>query len=288
MIADCGLRKLIKSANPNPQSAINKMDEQRVREQIVEIATRCYDRGLLVAGDGNISVRVAENRVIATPSGVSKGWMTPEMMVVVDIEGRPLEPSDYQVSSEWPMHQVIYQARPDINAVVHAHPPHATGFAVAGLSLDKAILSEVVLTLGCVPLAAYGTPSTRELTDAIEPYLEFHDALLMANHGAVAFADTLEKAFNKLETLEHTCKISFIARTLGNENTIPDRAVEKLFEIRERSGAIRPEARTGQVCSYTPGQPRVQNSSLNGAEQVTLTRAELIELLLESARLTSR
>jgi L-fuculose-phosphate aldolase len=264
------------------------MDEQRVREQIVETATRCYDRGLLVAGDGNISVRVAENRVIATPSGVSKGWMTPEMMVVVDLEGRPLEPSDYHVSSEWPMHQVIYQARPDINAVVHAHPPHATGFAVAGLSLDKAILSEVVLTLGCVPLAAYGTPSTRELTDAIEPYLEFHDALLMANHGAVAFADTLEKAFNKLETLEHTCKISFIARTLGNENIIPDRAVEKLFEIRERSGAIRPEARTGQVCSYTPGQPRVANSSLNGQEQVTLTRAELIELLLESARLVGR
>src|SRR5215468_11307988 len=209
------------------------VDEQKVKEEIVEIATRCYDRGLLVAGD-------------------SKGWMRPEIMVVVDIEGNPLEPSDLRVSSEWPMHRVIYQARPDINAVVHAHPPYATGFAVAGLSLSKAILSEVVLTLGCAPLAAYGTPSTRELTDAIEPYLEFHDALLMANHGAVAYADTLEQAFNKLETLEHTCKISFIARSLGNENTIPDRAVEKLFEIRERNGAMRPEARTGQVCSYTP------------------------------------
>jgi L-fuculose-phosphate aldolase len=272
----------------NPQSAIKVMDEQKVREQIVEVATRCYDRGLLVAGDGNISVRVAENRVIATPSGVSKGWMTPEMMVVVDLEGHPLEPSEHKVSSEWPMHRVIYQARPDINAVVHAHPPHATGFAVAGLSLSKAILSEVVLTLGCVPLATYGTPSTRELTDAIEPYLKFHDALLMANHGAVAFADTLEKAFNKLETLEHTCKISFIARSLGNENTIPDRAVEKLFEIRERSGAMRPEARTGQVCSYTPGQSQISNTLANGNEQVTLTRAELIELLEESTRLLNR
>src|SRR5262245_14125016 len=229
------------------------IDEQKIKQQIVEIATRCYDRGLLVAGDGNISVRVGENRCIATPSAVSKGWMKPEMMVTVDLEGNPLEPSDYKVSSEWPMHHVIYQARSDIHSVVHAHPPHATGFAVAGLSLSKAILSEVILTLGCVPLAAYGTPSTRELTDAIEPYLEFHDALLMANHGAVAYADTLEKAFNKLETLEHTCKISFIARALGNENTIPDRAIEKLFEIRERNGAMKPEARTGQVCSYTPG-----------------------------------
>jgi L-fuculose-phosphate aldolase len=272
------------------RTGINKadgrlMDEQKVKEQIVEIATRCYDRGLLVAGDGNISVRVAPNRIIATPSGVSKGWMKPEMMVVVDIEGNPLEPSELRVSSEWPMHRVIYQARPDVHSVVHAHPPHATGFAVAGLSLSKAILSEVVLTLGCVPLAAYGTPSTRELTDAIEPYLEFHDALLMANHGAVAYADTLEKAFNKLETLEHTCKISFIARALGNENTIPDRAIEKLFEIRERNGAMRPEARAGQVCSYNPIGPI---SPIGSHEQITLTRAELVELVLESAKLFQR
>jgi L-fuculose-phosphate aldolase len=267
------------------------VDEQKVKEEIVEIATRCYDRGLLVAGDGNISARVAPNRIVATPSGVSKGWMRPEMMVVVDIEGNPLEPSDLRVSSEWPMHRVIYQARPDINAVVHAHPPYATGFAVAGLSLSKAILSEVVLTLGCVPLAAYGTPSTRELTDAIEPYLEFHDALLMANHGAVAYADTLEMAFNKLETLEHTCKISFIARALGNENTIPDRAVEKLFEIRERNGAMRPEARTGQVCSYTPAMSPISPIgpiSMDNHEQITLTRAELVELLVESAKLFQR
>jgi len=157
--------------------------------------------------------------------------------------------------------------------------------------LSKAILSEVVLTLGCVPLAAYGTPSTRELTDAIEPYLEFHDALLMANHGAVAYADTLEMAFNKLETLEHTCKISFIARALGNENTIPDRAVEKLFEIRERNGAMRPEARTGQVCSYTPAMSPISPIgpiSMDNHEQITLTRAELVELLVESAKLFKR
>src|SRR5262245_51057025 len=260
------------------------IDEQKIREQIVRIATGCYGRGLLVAGDGNISARVAPNRIIATPSGVSKGWMTPEMMCVVDLEGNPLEPSEYKVSSEWPMHRVIYEARPDINAIVHAHPPYATGFAVAGLSLGKPILSEVVLTLGCVPLAAYGTPSTRELTDAIEPYLEFHDALLMANHGAVAYADTLEKAFNKLETLEHHCKIRLIARSLGNENTIPDRAIEKLFEIRERNGAMRPEARSGQVCG-TGGQAAI---AANGNEEITLTRTELIALLTESARLFSR
>ena len=253
-------------------------NEQAIKEEIVKVATRCYERGLLVAGDGNISVRVGPNRLIATPSGVSKGWMTPEMMVAVDLAGKPLEPTSYKVSSEWPMHQVIYQARPDIHAVVHAHPPHATAFAVAGLSLDKAILSEVVLTLGCVPLAAYGTPSTRELTDAIAPFLEFHDALLMANHGAVAYAETLEKAFNKLETLEHTCKISFLARTLGNENVIPGRAIEKLFDIRERSGMMRPEARSGQACGIG-GEFRQETD-----DRISLSKSELVELLTQAAQ----
>ncbi len=257
-------------------------NEQAIKEEIVKVATRCYERGLLVAGDGNISVRVGPNRLIATPSGVSKGWMTPEMMVAVDLEGRPLESTSYKVSSEWPMHQVIYQARPDIHAVVHAHPPHATAFAVAGLSLDKAILSEVVLTLGCVPLAAYGTPSTRELTDAIAPFLEFHDALLMANHGAVAYAETLEKAFNKLETLEHTCKISFLARTLGNENVIPGRAIEKLFDIRERSGMMRPEARSGQACGIG-GEFRQEAD-----DRISLSKSELVELLTQAALLLNQ
>lgn len=256
------------------------MDERKVREEIVTIATRCYDRGLLVAGDGNISVRVGPNRIIATPSAVSKGWMTPDMMVAVDIDGNPLENTQYKVSSEWPMHKIIYQHRPDVHSVVHAHPPNATGFAVAGLSLDKAILSEVVLTLGCVPLAEYGTPSTRELTDAIVPFLQHHDALLMANHGAVAYAGTLEHAFNKLETLEHTCRISLIARSLGNENTIPDRAIEKLFEIRERNGVMKPEARTGQVCGIgNKGGATNNYNANNNDERISLTRNELIELM---------
>ena len=262
------------------------MDEREIRQEIVDIARRCYDRGLIVAGDGNISVRVGSNRIIATPSAVSKGWMKPEMMVVVSDDGAPLEASTYRVSSEFPMHQLIYRMRPDIHAVVHAHPPHATGFAVAGLALDKAILSEVVLTLGCVPLASYGNPSTGDLTSAIEPFITYHDALLMANHGAVAYADTLEKAFNKLETLEHTARISLIARNLGNENSLPPEAVQKLYEIRERGGMMRPEARTGQLCA----RPDVRseghrNDGANDDETVTLTRAELLELLAQSSRL---
>jgi L-fuculose-phosphate aldolase len=261
------------------------MEHSEIREQIVDYARRCYDRGMIVAGDGNISARIAHDHILATPSGVSKGWMTPDMIVLVDLEGRPLENTKYRVSSEFPMHRIIYRHRPDIHAVVHAHPPHATGFAVAGLALDKAILSEVVLTLGCVPLARYGTPSTDELTAAIEPYLAYHDALLMANHGAVAYAETLEKAFNKLETLEHTARISLIARSLGNENTLPVDAIEKLYEIRERSGMMRPEARSGQSCPYTPEQAA---PGINGHETVMLTRDELLELLIESAQLMRR
>ena len=149
------------------------------------------------------------------------------------------------------MHQLIYRGATDIHAVVHAHPPHATGFAVAGLALDKAILSEVVLTLGCVPLAGYGTPSTAELTKAIEPFLQYHDALLMANHGAVAYADTLEKAFNKLETLEHTARISLIARSLGNENSLPAEAVESSMRF---ANAAERCARSANGAS--PARPR--------------------------------
>jgi L-fuculose-phosphate aldolase len=122
------------------------------------------------------------------------------------------------------------------------------------------------------------------LTSAIEPFLPYHDALLMANHGAVAYADNLEKAFNKLETVEHTARISLIARSLGNENTLPPDAVEKLYEIRERSGMMRPEARAGQVCGYSPGETDA-GAIANGHESITLSRAELVELLLESARL---
>ena len=186
------------------------MEESQARKLICEIGKLLYDRNYVVAFDGNVSIRLDENRILATPTMTSKGRMTEDCLAVTDIEGNPL--TDKKASSELAMHLLIYKMRPDIHAVCHAHPPHGTAFAVAGLAIDKPILSEVILTLGCVPLTDYGTPSTDELTDAMRPFVEHHNALLMANHGAVAYGKHLWEAFDRLETLEHTAKIAILAK----------------------------------------------------------------------------
>jgi L-fuculose-phosphate aldolase len=209
--------------------------------------------------------------------------MTEDCLAITDLEGKPL--NDKKASSELAMHLLIYRERPDIKAVCHAHPPHGTAFAVAGLAIDAPILSEVILTLGCVPLTDYGTPSTNELTDAMKPFVAHHNALLMANHGAVAYGADLWQAFDRLETLEHTAKIAILARTLGGANNLPADAIEKLINIREKSGYLTEKARcqacgyldeTGISCDVEP------NSHSNGAK-ISLTREELIDLLSQAA-----
>ena len=142
------------------------MDEARLRADIVEVGRRLWQRGFVASNDGNISVRLDENRLITTPKSVSKGFMTPDMMVIVDYDGNKLA-GERDPSTELPMHLEIYRNRPDANAVVHAHPPIATGFAVAGIPLTRAVLAEVITTLGSIPIAAYGTPSTSELPEAV-------------------------------------------------------------------------------------------------------------------------
>jgi len=205
-----------------------------VRRDIAEVCRRVYYKGWVAANDGNVSVRVDENRVVVTPTGVSKGEVTPEMLVETDLEGRPLSPG--RPSSEILMHLYCYRERPDVKAVVHAHPPFATGFAVAGIPLERCILPEIVVTIGSVPLAPYGTPGTEELPKTLAPYLRKGDAFLLANHGAVTLGRTLFEAYYQMERVEHLAKISFVARTLGNENILGQQAVEKLFALRQRAG----------------------------------------------------
>ena len=265
------------------------MDEQSARKLIVEIGKLLYERSYVVSSDGNVSIRLDENTVLATPTMTCKGRMTEDCLALTDMEGRPL--SDKRASSELAMHLLIYKMRPDIKAVCHAHPPHGTAFAVAGLAIDKPILSEVILTLGCVPLTDYGTPSTNELTEAMKPFVEHHNALLMANHGAVAYGDDLWQAFDRLETLEHTARIAILAKALGGANDLPQDAIEKLINIREKAGYLRENARC-QACGYLhdagiscelEGQYPAGKSS-NG-EKVSFTREELIELLSQAANL---
>jgi L-fuculose-phosphate aldolase len=269
------------------------MDEQTARREIVRVGQLMYERSYVVSSDGNVSVRLDDGRIVATPTMTSKGRMTEDSLAVTDMQGKAL--NDRKASSELMMHLLIYQERADVKAVCHAHPPHGTAFAVAGLAIDEPILSEVILTLGCVPLAAYGTPSTPELTEAMRPLVRHHNALLMANHGAVAYGPDLWQAFDRLETLEHTAKIAILSRILGGSRNLPVDAIEKLINVREDAGYLSEDARC-QTCGYLhetrltcpTGERNVVNNlakaSTNGAGKISLTREELVELLCEAAR----
>jgi L-fuculose-phosphate aldolase len=263
------------------------MDESQARKLICEIGKLLYERSYVVSSDGNVSIRLDENRVLATPTMTCKGRMMEDSLAVTDLDGKPL--TDKKASSELAMHLLIYKERPDIRAVCHAHPPHGTAFAVAGLAIDKPILSEVILTLGCVPLTDYGTPSTDELTEAMLPYVKHHNALLMANHGAVAYGEDLWQAFDRLETLEHTAKIAILAKALGGANDLPKDAIEKLINIREKAGYLGESARC-QACGYLHEtviacSTALTPNSSNGAK-VSFTREELIDLLSQAAKLS--
>lgn len=217
------------------------MSESSLRQQICEIGRRLYEKNFVAANDGNISVRLDADRVLTTPTGVSKGFMTPESMVIVDLEGRPLSAgtrgaASAKPSSEILLHLFFYRERPDVQAVVHAHPLHATGFAAAGLSLEGCVTAEIIVTLGSIPLAPYGTPSTPKLPDTLRPYIHHHDAFLLANHGAVTAGKDLWEAYYKMERLEHYAHIILISRQLGGEKILPKDDVQELLSLRAKYG----------------------------------------------------
>jgi L-fuculose-phosphate aldolase len=213
--------------------------ESSLRADIVEIGRRMYARSYTASNDGNISVRLGADRLLMTPKSVCKGFMTPDMMCVTDLEGKKIQ-GDRDPSSEMLMHLEVYRLRPDVRAVVHAHPPIATGFAVAGIPLDRAVLAEVLTTLGSIPIAQYATPSTAELPEAVAKYIKAHDGMLLANHGALTVGGDLFAAYYKMETIEHFAHISLVARLLGRENLIAREEVDRLQELRGTYGIKAP------------------------------------------------
>jgi L-fuculose-phosphate aldolase len=216
----------------------NRLEEQ-LRAEIVEAGRRMYSRSYVASNDGNISARLDDRRLMTTPKSVSKGFMTPDMMVIVDYDGNKVS-GDRDASSELPMHLEIYRNRPDVNGVVHAHPPIATGFAVAGIPLTRAVLAEVITTLGSIPIAEYGTPSTAELPEAVRKYIKAHDGMLLANHGAVTCGPSVTAAYYKMETIEHFAKISLVARQLGREHLLSREEVLRLQSLRSNYGIKAP------------------------------------------------
>ena len=213
--------------------------EAQIRADIVEVGRRLYARGYTASNDGNISVRLDGDRLLMTPTSVCKGFMTVDMMCITDLDGKKIA-GDRNPSSEMKMHLEVYRQRPDVKAVVHAHPPIATGFAVAGIPLDRAVLAEVVTTLGSVPIAEYATPSTTELPASVRKYVKAHDGLLLANHGALTMGPDLFGAYYKMETIEHFAKISLVARMLGGERLLSREEVGRLETLRGSYGIAAP------------------------------------------------
>ena len=204
-----------------------------IKKEICEVGHKLYNHGFVAAHDGNISVKVSENEYYCTPTGVSKGDLTPDMIIKVDKNGNKLE-GKLNPSSEIKMHMRVYQERPDVTAVVHAHPPVATAFTVAGVDLDQYILPEAVLTIGEVPTCEYGTPSTMEIPDSLLPYIQQHDAFLLKNHGALTVGCNLTKALFIMEEVEFNAKICKYAMELGAVHEIPNDQLVKLMELRKK------------------------------------------------------
>jgi len=205
--------------------------EQQHRDEIVRFGKLLHQTGLVAATDGNLSVRLENGHILCTPTLMSKGLMEPEDLVVVDHQGKKVS-GGREVSSEIAMHLFIYGRRPDVGGVVHAHPPTATGYAAAGIALDSALCSEIIVTLGSVPLANYETPGTPELAEALAPLLAEHDAILMANHGVVTCGADLLNAYMNMETVEHFAKIALVTHLLGKQQPLSDQHIDKLREMR--------------------------------------------------------
>jgi L-fuculose-phosphate aldolase len=248
--------------------------EDEHRRDICTAGRWIHQRGFVASTDGNVSLRLDRRRILTSPTAISKGMMECDDLVVTDLEGNKLA-GRRNPSSELGMHLLIYRRRPDINAVCHAHPPVATGYAAAGIPLNKALLSEAVLALGCVPVARYGTPGTQELTEAIEPLVQKYDAILMANHGVVTYGEDLLTAFFRMETTEHYARVALVAELLGKQVLLSSGDVEKLLAARARYG-LQTAATAGPECPIT--------SDSAATNRIMLTRRELEALVEEAVR----
>ncbi len=253
------------------------------RNDIIEICKRIYSKGWVASNDGNVSIRLGPDTVLCTPTGMSKGYLTAGQLIKVDMDGNKLE-GELEPSSEVKMHIDVYKQRKDVNSVVHAHPPYATGFAVAGIALDKCVLPEVIFSIGSIPLTKYGTPSTSEIPDNVRKYLKDHSVFLLENHGALSVGPDVYKAYYRMESLELFAKISLIANQLGNVNVIDEGNVKKILDIRKQWGmdSIYPGCKVnGDFIKdgAVPAHADSDSTNNNSFENITMKKDELIELV---------
>jgi len=256
--------------------------EDELRREIIEIGRRIHRLGFIAGYDGNLSARLDNRHILSTPTTMCKGMMEPDDLVVVDYEGRKIT-GQRKVTSEIAMHLLVYKRRPDVHAVVHAHPPTATGFAAAGLSLNKALISEVVLSFGCIPLARYGTPGTPELTEALMPLVGSFDAILLANHGVVTYGPDLARAYFKMEAVEHFAKITLVTEMLGRQVLLSEAEVDKLLAARQTYfGPGTPAVERTPTCPITAGTRQAEERFAVSKEDLEAMVREAVRALAKS------
>ena len=222
-----------------------RQQEAALREEIVRVCRLLWEKDLIAATDGNASVRLGKDRLLVTPSGLSKGFLSTSDVVVTDMEGKPVrsfyDGAKRMATSEIALHLEVYRQRPDVRAVLHAHPPVATAFTIAGISLAQCVLPEVVVNLGSIPTTAYATPSTAAGAEVIRDLIRDHDALILDRHGTVTVGPTLFDAYMKLEKVEHLARITLAARQLGRVGLLPQEEVRKLVEMRRQKLGLPPD-----------------------------------------------
>ncbi len=209
--------------------------EWELKEQICEVGRLIWQRGYIAANDGNLSVRLNENEVLVTPTLVSKGFMKPEDIITIDLQGRKIKGEKKQ-SSEIQLHLGIYKNRPDIHGIVHCHPPHAVAFAIARVALPKCILPEMEVFIGEIPIAPYANPGTEDFYQSVHPYVQHHTALILTNHGTVTYGKDIIDAYYKTEQVDQYCRVLLLARQIGEWNQMTFDAMEHIFKVKERLG----------------------------------------------------
>ncbi|MDI6739601.1 MAG: class II aldolase/adducin family protein [Candidatus Edwardsbacteria bacterium] len=255
--------------------------ESEYRRDIIEVCKRIYQKGYVASNDGNVTIKISDDEILATPTGMSKGDLSPDQLIKVNMKGEIIS-GFLKPSSELKLHIRAYEKRPDVGSVVHAHPPISTGFAVAGIALEQMAMPEVIATLGCIPLAPYGTPSTDELASTIDKFVGRCNAILLSNHGVVAVGSDVYSAYYTLERVEHTAHIIWVARTLGGEKALSKENIDKLMGLRKSMG----------VCATCPvlkaGRDNEnQQSQLNDAPSDNSEIIKLQELVDLVTRVTA-
>ncbi len=252
-------------------------NERELRLHIVDICRRMYEKDFVAAGDGNVSVKLTPDRFLTTPSGLHKGYLRTDQLVIVDAAGNKISGS-LSPSSETPMHLCAYQKRPDIGAVIHAHPPISTAFSIAGISLAQCILPEVILSLGSIPTTDYATPTTNEGADVIQKFIRDYDALILKRHGSLTVGANLEAAYMKLERIEHAALVTFYARSLGHAPPLSRQQVGKLLKARQKMG-LKPSFSGCGQCGACIGEVNSQELANTGQDDEQLLADSIVEEL---------